>query len=337
MSEAAARLAQVQEEIIEPARPIIDPHHHFWREGRGFPYLLEDLWADTESGHSIEQTVFLECGAEYLKDGPEHMRALGETRFVAGLAADSEKGPPGHAKVRAIVGFAPLRIGAAVQEVLETQIRDSHGLFRGIRHHAVWDPNPDVPGSRINPPPHLYLDPTFREGFARLAPLGLSFDAWNYHPQIPELTDLARAFPDTTIVLNHFGGVIGVGPYAGKRDEIFEQWKKDTTELARCPNVNAKLGGLAMPVNGFGWDTRPTPASSDEIVAAHRPYYLHMIEQFGPDRCMFESNFPVEKASVSYPVIWNAFKKIASRFSESEREALFRDTAARVYRLNVGP
>jgi predicted TIM-barrel fold metal-dependent hydrolase len=335
MSEMQARLDLVREPILEPERRIIDPHHHFWRTGRGFPYVLEDLWADTSSGHRIEQTVFIECGAEYLDTGPLAMRPVGETRFVEQLAAAS-RAEPGKAQVAAIVGHADLSLGAAVEEVLAAQIEAGKGLFRGIRHHATWDASADVPNSRINPPPHLFTSPAFREGFARLAPLGLTFDSWNYHPQIWEVADLARAFPGTTIILNHFGGPIGIGPYADHRDEVFEHWKRSIDALSACPNVYAKLGGLAMPVNGFGWDTRERPATSDEIVAAQRPYYRYAIEKFGPQRCMFESNFPVEKVSVSYAVAWNAFKKIAGEFTEHEKDAMFRGTAARVYRLDPG-
>ena len=181
---------------------------------------------------------------------------------------------------------------------------------------------------------HLLLDASFREGFAQLAPLGLSFDAWLFHPQIPELTDLARAFPDTTIVLDHFGGPLGIGPYAGQADAVFADWKRDIDELARCPNVVAKLGGIDMPVNGFDWHKREPPPSSQQLADATARYYLHTIERFGPERCMFESNFPVDKVSCSYLVLWNSFKRLAAGFSPAEKAALFHDTAKRVYRLD---
>ena len=183
------------------------------------------------------------------------------------------------------------------------------------------------------PPRGLYLDATFRRGFAELAKRQLTFDAWLYHPQLPELTDLAQAFPDTTIVLDHFGGPLGIGPYAGKRAELFARWKDDLAALARSPNVVAKLGGLLMPLNGFGFHKRAAPAGSAELAEATREWYLHAIDCFGPARCMFESNFPVDKVSASYRVLWNAFKRIAASFSPAEKAALFHDTAARVYRL----
>ena len=336
MNDRQSWLDQVAEDILEPDRPIVDPHHHFWKRGPFGTYLLEDLWADTGSGHRVQKTVFVECHAEYRDGPPEAMRPLGETEFVARLASRSAADRTAAARVRGIVGHADLRLGAGVEEVLQAHLDAGQGLFRGIRQHASWDASDDVPNSRLDPPPHLYSESDFREGFARLAPLGLSFDVWNYHPQIPELTGLARAFPETTIVLNHLGGPLGIGPYADRRDEVFSSWERDLTVLGKCPNVVAKLGGIAMAINGFGWHERERPPTSDELAAAQRPYLLHAIECFSPGRCMFESNFPVEKLSVSYSILWNAFKKVAAPLVEEEKDALFRGTAERVYRLDAG-
>jgi predicted TIM-barrel fold metal-dependent hydrolase len=261
------------------------------------------------------------------------LKPVGETEFVNGVAAMSASGGYGEARVCAgIVGFADLSRGSAVGQVLDAHLAAS-SRFRGIRHASGWDPSEDVRNSHTNPPPGLLLDETFRQGFGELAKRGLSFDAWLYHPQIAELTDLARAFPDTTIILDHFGGPLGIGPYAGKREEIFPEWRTAVTELAQCEKVFAKLGGLVMPINGIGFHKRDLPASSDEIVAATGPYHRHAIEVFGASRCMFESNFPVDKQSCSYHVLWNAFKKLAADASESEKDELFHDTAVRAYRL----
>jgi len=333
MGNKDAWLAQVDEPVLEPDRPMVDPHHHLWTFERAGVYLIDDLWADTESGHKIEQTVFIQCGAEPRKHGPKELRPVGETEFVVGQAAKAAQGPAGAARIKGIVAFADLTLGAPVDEVLHAHEEAGRGLFRGIRNGAAWDDTGSVKTPFPQGTPGIYGDAKFREGFARLAAFGLSYDAWNYHPQIPELTDLARAFPQTPIVLDHFGGVLGIGDYADKRDQIFAQWKKDIAELATCPNVVAKLGGLAMPINGFGWHERDRPATSDEFVAAQSPYYLHAIECFGPERCMFESNFPVDKQSLSYKTLWNAFKKIAAPFSDGEKDNLFRGTAMRVYRL----
>ncbi|MEM8767615.1 MAG: amidohydrolase family protein [Pseudomonadota bacterium] len=326
-------LGQVQEAILEPELPICDPHHHLWDSAQS-RYLLDELLADTGSGHKVVSTVFVECSSMYRAGGPEALKPVGETEFVNGIAAMSASG--GYGDTRAclgIVSYADLNLGAAVGEVLDAHMAVGP-RFKGIRHAAGWDASPEVRNSHTHPFEHMLQDNTFREGFAELGRRGLSFDAWLYHHQIPELTDLARAHPETTIVFDHFGGPLGIGPYAGNREAIFETWKADVAELARCENVVAKLGGLVMPINGFGFHKRELPASSDEIVAAAGDYYRHALDVFGPSRCMFESNFPVDKQSCSYAVLWNAFKKLAAGFSAAEKADLFHDTAARVYRLS---
>ena len=332
--EPAAWLAQVQEDILEPQLPICDPHHHLWDHARS-RYLLDELLADTDSGHNVVSTVFMECAAMYRATGPAALRSLGETEFVNGIAAMSASGGYGEGRMcAAIVGFVDLTLGAAAGEALDAHMAAS-GRFRGIRHASGWDASDAVRNSHTNPTQGLLADATFRAGFKELGKRGLTFDAWLYHTQIPELVGLAQSFPHQPIVLDHFGGPLGIGPYEGRRAEIFEQWKLDVASLAECPNVVAKLGGLVMPINGFGFHKRDKPATSDELVTATRDYYLHMIDCFGPDRCMFESNFPVDKQSCSYPVLWNSFKKIAAGCSASEKAALFHDTATRVYRVEA--
>ena len=324
--------AQVTEEILEPALPICDPHHHLWDHPKS-RYLLDELLADTGSGHNVVATVFVECMSMYRAAGPEPLRPVGETEFVNGVAAMSASGRYGATRVGAgIVSFADLRQGEGVGEVLDAHMAVSP-RFRGIRHAAGWDASDKVRNSHTNPPPGLLADAAFRRGFAELGRRGLTFDAWLYHPQLRELLDLARAFPETPIVLDHFGGPLGIGPYEGKRAEIFAAWKRDFRELAGCPNVVAKLGGLVMPLNNFGFHRRERPATSAELVEATRDWYLHAIDCFGPSRCMFESNFPVDKASCSYAVLWNSFKRLTAGFSAADRAALFHDTAARFYGL----
>ena len=325
-------LSLVQEDILEPDLPICDPHHHLWDNDTN-PYLLPQLLADVQSGHNVVSTVFVECNSMYRADGPEAMKPVGETEFVNGVAAASASGYYGDFRAcKGIVSLADFTLGAAVGAVLDEHIRFSD-RFRGIRHAAGWDASAEVRNSHTHPPQHLYLQEEFQAGFQELANRGLSFDAWQYHPQISELTTLAKMFPETTIIFDHFGGPLGIGPYANKADAIFEQWCVDVAELAKCPNVYPKLGGIVMPINGFGFHKNDRPATSDEIVAATGRYHLKAIELFGPERCMFESNFPVDKQSCSYPVLWNAFKKIASGFSDSDKQWLFHDTAAKAYRL----
>lgn len=330
-TERAAWLSLVVEGPLDPGLPICDPHHHLWDRPND-RYLLDDLLRDTGGGHNITHTVFLECSYAYREVGPEEMRPVGETEFVQGVAAENER-RRGKTNVAAgIVGFANLTLGSAVTPVLEAHVQAGKGRFRGIRHSCAWDANTE---SYKTPPRGLMADPRFRHGMTRLQEMGLSFDAWLYHPQLMELVDLARAFPRLPIVLNHIAGPLGFGPYAGKREEVFQVWKRGIAELSTCPNVVVKLGGLGMPRCGFGWHERPKPPTSEELAKAWAPYYLFCIEKFGADRCMFESNFPVDKISCSYTVLWNAFKRIARGFSPAERAALFRGTAMRAYRLEA--
>ena len=325
------------EAALEPDLPIIDPHHHFWDTPHRGEYFLPDLLADIGGGHNIVSTVFLECQAMYRKDGPAEMAPVGEVEFVNGIAAMSASGNYGPCRVaEGIVGHADLTIGARVRAVLEAQITAGGGRYRGIRYGVSWDGSEAV-GKFVSRfvPPHQARDPKFREGFAELGKLGLSFESWQYHPQLPDAIDLARAFPDTTIILNHVGGVLGVGPYAGRRQEILASWKKDINELAKCPNVNVKLGGVGMTSFGFDFQERATPPSSDDLAAAWRLYIKPCIEAFGVNRCMFESNFPPDKQSGGYTELWNAFKRITAGASAAEKKALYSGTAARVYRLTV--
>jgi predicted TIM-barrel fold metal-dependent hydrolase len=330
-----AWLAKTQEPVLEPDLEIIDPHHHLW----DFPehrYMLHELLADTNSGHKIISTVFLECTACFRGDGPEAMRPVGEVEFVNGIAAMSASGNYGPTRVAAgIVGLAELRLGAKVEEVLQAQINAGGGRFRGIRYVASWDDKePTIHNGHTNPSQHLYRDDAkFREGFAVLGKLGLTFDAWCYHPTLPDLISLARAFPDQPIVLDHCGGPLGVGYYADKRDEIFKDWSRSIRELGTCPNVMVKLGGIGMHINGFGFSKREKPPTSEELAAAWKPYVETCIEAFGPKRAMFESNFPVDKFSGSYRVYWNAFKRLASGASADEKAHLFRESARSFYRL----
>jgi L-fuconolactonase len=332
-------LALVREDVIEPELPICDPHHHLW-DHPGSRFLLDELLADTGARdaagaqHNVRSTVFVECAAMYRAEGPVALRPVGETEFVNGVAAMSASGIYGETRACAgIVSLADLTLGAAVRPVLQAHIDAAKQRFRGIRHAASWHASREIRNSHTHPTEHLMADARFREGFAQLAPLGLSFDAWLYHPQIPELTSLARAFPETTIVLDHFGGPLGIGPYAGKADEVYADWQRAIDELATCPNVVVKIGGINMAVNGFEWHKRERPPTSEQLAAATQRYYLHTIERFGPNRCMFESNFPVDKVSCSYTVLWNSFKRLAEGFGAQEKAALFHDTAARVYRL----
>jgi predicted TIM-barrel fold metal-dependent hydrolase len=321
-------LAGSKEEILEPDLPIVDPHHHLWQ---WLGYMKPELLKDLGSGHNVRTTVFLETGAWYRQEGPEHLRPVGETEFVASVAAQT-KGPP--QICQGIIGHADLTLGEAVEEVLQAHIAAGNGHFRGIRSNAQHDAA--VNWMPTQPPPHLLLDKQFRAGFARLSANALVCDAMQFQTQLADVAELARAFPDTTIIVNHCGGPLGVGPYINRRQEMFAHWKPAMMELAKCPNVHMKLGGLANPFfSGLSFRGRAAAPSSQELAQAFRPYIETCIQAFGPDRCMFESNFPADKESCSYPVLWNAFKRLAAGYSASEKQALFSGTAARVYRLTL--
>ncbi len=330
-------LNQVSEEALDPDRDICDPHHHLW-DHPGRRYLLDDVLEDTGSGHRVRSTVFVECGSMYRQSTQiegTSLAPVGETEFVQGIAAMSASGGYGETRIaRGIVSFADLTLGEQVRPVLEGHMAASPNRFRGIRHAAGWHGSDAIRNSHSNPPRGLMLRDDFRAGMAVLESLGLSFDAWFYHYQLPDFVDLARAFPNTTMILDHFGGPLGIGPFAGQRKAVFEQWRDEISQLADCPNVFFKLGGINMKINGFDWHSRTRPPSSDELVDATAPFYEHCIDTFGADRCMFESNFPVDKDSCSYVVLWNAFKKMTRNRSERDKAMLFHDTAVQVYRLS---
>ena len=332
-------LDQVEEEIIDPDLKIVDPHHHLWpapSRSEGVPpenrYLLKDLWKDTDSGHNLVKTVFVECGQGFFETGLKAMKPVGETKFVCEVA-EQAKLSLSKAQIEGIVSHADMMLGSSVREVLEAHIEYGKGRFKGIRHGASWDESEEIRNSHSNPIRHIYLDDQFQQGIEQLDLLNLTLDAWNYHSQINELKQLAKAFPNLKIVQNHFGGPLGIGPYKDKKEEVFSVWSEAINELAECKNVYLKIGGLAMPINGWGWHKRSKPATSDELVESHGKYYLHAIKSFGSTRCMFESNFPVDKRSISYPVLWNAFKKISLEFSDEEKDYLFSKTAEEFYSI----
>ena len=327
-----AWLAKLTEDIIDPDQPIIDPHHHLWK-ARPDRYLLEDLVADLCTGHNVLATVFIQCRSEYRTDGPEEMQPVGETEFVAAAARACESGAYGTLRACAgIVGHADCLLGERIDAVLEAHIQAGGGRFKGIRHSGTYDAAIE-PTAPPGAPPGLYRSAAFRAGFARLHRLGMTFEGWLYHPQLADLLDLLRTFPEQKVVLNHFGGPLGVGPYEGQRAEVFAQWRAYMTELSMCPNLYVKLGGLAMNVNGFGFHHEVLPPSSGEMATAWRPYVETAVGLFGADHCMFESNFPVDKGMCSYPVLWNAFKRLAAGCSGDEKAALFHRTAQGFYSL----
>ena len=330
-------LAQTPEETLEPEIPICDPHHHFW-VSRPEPayyqqYLLPELSADVSSGHNVRSTVFIEVHCEYRQDGPDEMKPVGEVEYVQTIADDSATGQHGTTKAAAaIIGHADLKLGEDVRRVLEAMQAVSPNRFRGVRHSVGWDESPELANRDIQ---GALSTNGYRAGAKVLAGMGLVLENSLYFHQLSELAELARAVPDMTIVLNHIGGLLRVGPYANRDDEVLPEWRRGVEQVAACPNIIMKLGGVGQLRYGYYWHDRETAIGSEELAEALSPLMNHCIQQFGPDRCMFESNFPVDKVSYSYNVVFNAFKRLSKGYSASERAAMFHDTAARVYSINV--
>ena len=268
----------------------------------------------------------------YRPAGPAEMRPVGEVEFVQGLAAASASGLYGPCRAAAaIVGHADLKLGDRVASVLEALQAASPNRFRGIRHTVTWDPHPEIANRETE---GVLSTADYRAGARVLARMGLSLDTGVVFPQLPELADFAKAVPDLTIILNHLGGLTRVGPYGSRDDEVLATWRSGIAAVAACPNVNLKLGGIGMPRLGFDWHTREKPIGSEELAASMAPFMTYCIERFGPDRCMFESNFPPDKVSFSHHVLFNAFKRFSKGYSASERAILFHDTAVRAYRIS---
>jgi L-fuconolactonase len=329
-------LALTQEPTLEPDIPICDPHHHFWDfRSERIPYqryLLHELAADINCGHNVRLTVFIEARAMYRPDGPAELRPVGEIEFVQGLAAASATGLYGPARAAAaIVGHADLKLGDRVEWVLEALRAASPNRFCGIRHTVTWDAHPEIENREVQ---GVLATAGYRAGAQVLARMGLSLDIGVCFPQLPELAAFAKSVPNLTIILNHLGGLTRVGPYGNRDEEVIPAWRRGIAEVAQCPNVHLKLGGIGMPRLGFDWHTRARPIGSEELATAMAPIMSYCIEQFGPNRCMFESNFPVDKVSFSHHVLFNAFKRFSKGYSASERAALFHDTAARAYRIS---
>jgi len=326
-------LDQIREPIFDPVRPIVDPHHHLWPKGGALPYGVDELVADTTSGHNVRATVFVECGAGYRTEGPEHLRCVGETEFVAAAAVDLTSRYADAPAIDGIVASADLT-DSRLDEILDAHEAAGGGRFRGIRDALARSVEPDVHTIPSFNAEGKHADAYFQHGVRRLGERGLTYDSWHYHWQLGEFAALADAAPDTTLVLNHFGTPCAIGRFAGQLDAIFETWRLSLAAVAERPNTVIKLGGLAMPDNGFGYHERGRPPSSDELLDDQRRWYEHAIECFSPERCMFESNFPIDRFSVSYHVYWNAMQKLASQYSNADQSAMFAGTAQQIYSLD---
>ncbi len=327
-------LALHSEEVLEPQLPIIDAHHHVWDRPTG-RYLFDELMADVNAGHNVVATIFVQCRSMYRKHGPDALKPIGEVEFINGLAAQSASGLYGDVRAcAAIVGCADLMLGEQVAPVLEKLLQAGGGRLRGIRNSTAWHADERIRSNPIQPPPGMLADARFRAGVAQLPRHGLSLDVWAYHTQLDEVLALAQANPDLSLILNHAGGPLGAGPYIGQRLQVMRAWQDAMRQLSVLPNVYLKIGGLGMPVGGWDFHRQDMPPSSQQLAQAWQPYVESCIELFGPQRCMFESNFPVDKGMFSYLSLWNAFKRLSAAYAPAERTALFSGTAARIYRMD---
>lgn len=322
-------LSRKTERAINPGIPLVDPHHHLW-DRQGQTYLSRQFLTDAAGEHNVISTVYVECLNEYRTTGEDQFLPVGETEFVVKEAAASI----GYDidLCEGIVAYADLSLGSSVERVLDEHARVSQDRFRGIRYVTAYDPDPKI-HSPYNVRPGMLGEKKVIEATRLLGQMGLSLDTWVYFHQLGEVIELANSCPETRIVVDHCGGPIGIGPYRGMREEVFQQWKQSLELLAGMENVVLKFGGLAMTASGFGWHRRDVPPSSEELAEAWLPYFDVSLAGFGAHRMMFESNFPVDRAGASYTVLWNAFKRLAGALSETERKALLAETAARVYRL----
>lgn len=329
-------LAQVSEPALDPALAIVDAHHHLWDRPAG-RYLLDDYLADIRaSGHDIVASIYAQCRTMFDLSRPAASQSVGEVEFANGVAACSASGLYGKPRINAgIIAGADLCLGAGVTSVLEEMRARAGKRLCGVRNTTAWHADARVVSNPSPPPAGLLGSAAFRQGVAALRELNLNLDVWGYHTQLPEIIELAQAFPDVLIVVDHMGGPLGIGPYSGQRAQVFEHWLALITRLARLPNVRMKIGGLGMHVGGFDLHLQPLPPSSTQLAELWAPYVMGCIEAFGVERCMFESNFPVDKGMYGYGVLWNTFKRLTRDFSGSERVALFSGVATRTYGLTL--
>ncbi len=330
-------LAQTNETAIDPHRAIVDAHHHLWDRG-GSTYLAPQLWVDATGSHNVTHTVFVECMSNYDRARPDHLSPVGETEFVRREASAlkemgdeiSQDGPT----IGAIVGHADMMLGEAVEEVLAAHVEAGDGLFRGIRHATSWDASDKIREGHSKPFEKMMLTPKFQAGVRTIAAMDLSFDAWLFHRQLDELCALADAVPEATIILDHLGGPLGIGPYSGDRDAVRSDWRGAIARVAQRKNVTMKIGGIGMEwYYGMGWADRPAPPGSEEVAAYWSDDVRYCIDTFGPNRSIAESNFPVDRATLPYSVLWNALQIICSTYSDAEQDRIFSGTATEVYRL----
>ncbi|PRD42462.1 amidohydrolase [Phyllobacterium phragmitis] len=320
-------LAKAREEIIAPEQPILDAHHHLWVRPQG-RYAAAELQKDVSCGHDVRASIYVQCRTGYKTDVEPALQPVGEVETILAWCRNQPNYPA------AIIAFADLQLGSGVRRVLDPLIQTGDGKVRGIRNTTAYHAHPAVRSNPNPPPDGLLRSETFLAGAKALAAYGLNLDVWAYHTQLGEVLALAAAVPDLTVVIDHCGGPLGVGPYRPADPEVFGEWCKSIVQLAELSNTRIKIGGFGLTVLGYRYADAPIPPQSEQLAFDWSPYFAHCLESFGPQRTMFESNFPVDKGQFSYGTLWNAFKRLASDLSPEERDDLFWRTAARSYGLD---
>lgn len=320
-------LALTQEEVLRPGQVIFDAHHHLWDRPEG-RYVGEDFARDLAQGHDVRASLYVQCRSGYRTDGPEALRPVGEVETVHAWCQTMPQHPIG------LVACADLQLGDGVRPVLEALIEAGRGRVRGVRNPTAYHPHPNVQSNPIPSPEGLLRTRAFLAGAKALSEAGLTLDVWAYHTQLDEVYDVARALPELSVVVDHCGGPLGVGPYRRDGEHTFQAWRQSLARIAELPNTWVKIGGFGLRVMGFGYAQQPAPPHSRRLADDWAPTVDTCLALFGPKRAMFESNFPVDKGQFSYRTLWNAFKRLSEDLSNDERNDLFWRSAARCYGIN---
>lgn len=324
--------ASVHEEIVLPHLPVVDSHMHLW-DRIGFDYFASEFLADVADGHDVRSSVYVECGMAYDAFSPDPMLAVDETRYAVKQAALGQGHT--HKLAEGILGAANLLLGDEIQPVLEAHVEAAQGRFRGVRFRVAFDADPEAgyhESGYLNE--NVLHRPELLASARILARMGLTLELWGFHPQLADVKAFARKVPEVQIVLNHVGGPLGVGRYADMRKQVFAEWSQGMRALADEANVMVKLSGLGISRLGLRQAGGQAHTTSDQLVAAWGPFVRHCVETFGPDRSIFGSNFPVDRATASYRTLLNAYKKMLLDLSDDELRAVFAENARRTYRLS---
>lgn len=319
-------LALGHEDVLAPEQPILDAHHHLWDRPEG-RYAAGEFQRDVAQGHDIRASIFVQCRTGYRENGPVGFQPVGEVETILKWCQEYPSHPVG------IIAFADLQLGDAVCPVLDALAAAGKGKVCGIRNTTAYHPHPMIRSNPRPTPEGLLRSDAFKAGARVLAEKGLCLDIWAYQTQLADVCALAQAVPDLTIIVNHCGGPLGVGPYRRDDPRTFHEWRTALGRVAELPNTHIKIGGFGLTVMGYAYARHPFPPHSKALAADWAPYFETCTELFGIKRALFESNFPVDKGQFSYRALWNAFKRLSAELDDDARNDLFWRNAASCYRI----